>query len=45
MFANVKDFFNGIAEVQWIDGIKPSEDEEKKFLQKPTAFWPLKTEY
>ena len=38
MFANVKDFFNTIAEVQWIDGVKPSVDEEKELLEKAYNF-------
>ena len=34
MFADAEAFLYKIAEVQWLDGVKPSSQEEKELLQK-----------
>lgn len=31
-FASFEEFYNSIAEVQWIDGEKPSKDEQKRIM-------------
>lgn len=31
-FADFEDFFDGIVELQWLDGVAPSESEKQKLL-------------
>ena len=42
MFASFEDFYNHIAEVQWLDGKKPDKEVQQSMLVKAWSTWRLK---